>query len=83
MAKYRKKPVVIDAFLLGYETPPLWFLSADYLWFKSTEGDCVVIHTLEGDMKAYVGEHYIIHGVRGEIYACEKSIFEETYEEVK
>lgn len=40
-----------------------------------------VIHTLEGDMRAEKGS-YIITGVRGEVYPCEKSIFEESYQEV-
>ena len=41
----------------------------------------VYIHTLEGDMKMVnsVGD-YLIKGVRGEFYFCEKNVFEETYE---
>lgn len=39
----------------------------------------VVVHTLEGDMKASVGD-YIITGVHGEKYPCKPDIFEETYE---
>ena len=37
------------------------------------------IPTLEGVMKANVGD-YIIKGVRGEFYPCKADIFEETYE---
>lgn len=39
----------------------------------------VVIHTLEGDMKADAGD-YIITGVNGEQYPCKPDIFEKTYE---
>ena len=39
----------------------------------------MVIHTLEGDMKASRGD-YIITGVDGEQYPCKKEIFEKTYE---
>ena len=39
----------------------------------------MIIHTLEGDMKAHIGD-YIITGVDGEQYACKKEIFEKTYE---
>lgn len=39
------------------------------------------IETLEGTMKASVGD-YIIRGVRGELYPCKPDIFEETYEGV-
>jgi len=42
----------------------------------------VIIHTLEGDMKANVGD-YIITGVKGEKYPCKPDIFEQTYEPVK
>ena len=59
--KYRKKPVVIEA----YQT--------------DTE---MVIHTLEGDMLASIGD-YIITGVDGEKYPCKPDIFEKTYELVE
>ena len=39
----------------------------------------IVIHTLEGDMKANVGD-YIIISVNGEQYPCKPDIFEKTYE---
>lgn len=41
----------------------------------------VIIKTLEGDMKASVGD-YIITGVNGEQYPCKPDIFKKTYEEV-
>ena len=44
-----------------------------------TKGEVSVsINTLEGTMKAYVGD-YIIQGVHGEIYPCKPDIFEKTY----
>lgn len=43
------------------------------------EGFC--IETLEGDMKASIGD-YIIKGVNGEFYPCKPDIFAKTYEEV-
>lgn len=42
----------------------------------------MIIHTLEGDMKAYPGD-WIITGVEGEMYPCKNDIFKATYEEVK
>lgn len=39
------------------------------------------IETLEGIMKASVGD-YIIKGVNGEFYPCKPDIFEKTYERV-
>ena len=41
----------------------------------------IKIETLEGTMKASVGD-YIIKGVNGEFYPCKPDIFEKTYEEV-
>lgn len=38
-----------------------------------------VIHTLEGDMKASVGD-YVITGVRGEKYPCKPDVFHATYD---
>lgn len=42
----------------------------------------MIIHTLEGDMKASIGD-YIITGVNGEQYPCKPDIFEKTYEALK
>lgn len=39
----------------------------------------IIIHTLEGDMKAEKGD-WIITGVNGERYPCKPEIFEKTYE---
>lgn len=59
--KYRKRPVVIEAYQTDKE---------------------MVIHTLEGDYHASVGD-YIITGVHGEQYPCKPDIFAETYEPVE
>jgi hypothetical protein len=40
----------------------------------------MVIDTLEGQMRASVGD-YIIQGVNGEFYPCKSDIFKKTYEE--
>lgn len=85
MAKFRKKPVVIEA--------TQWFKHGDhpaveqypfaeiatypdpaqkgYGWVKTLEGGHVVT---PGD--------WIITGVKGEHYPCKPDIFEATYEEV-
>lgn len=78
MTKYRKKPVVVEAFRVGRDARPDWFeaklqRSAGFWYYE--------IETLEGTMKANEGD-YIIKGVNGEIYPCKPDIFEKTYEEV-
>ena len=44
-------------------------------------GNSLSVHTLEGDMRASVGD-WIIKGVNGEFYPCKPDIFEKTYEAV-
>lgn len=39
----------------------------------------MIIHTLEGDMKASPGD-YIITGLKGEHYPCKPDVFEMKYE---
>ena len=87
--KYRKKPVVVEAFRLGIDYIPDWFMdkvmtneiklygsSINFHFVPDTNAD---IHTPEGTMHADYGD-YIIQGVNGEIYPCKPDIFEKTYE---
>lgn len=59
--KFRKKPVVVEAYKTSKE---------------------LIIKTLEGDMKASVGD-WIITGINGEQYPCKPDIFKKTYEPVE
>jgi hypothetical protein len=86
--KYRKKPVVIEAFQLKEDTDettvmPLWFVQeiTDGRMLPCTDGS-VDVFTLEGKMTANIGD-YIIRGVKGEIYPCKPDIFELTYDKVE
>jgi hypothetical protein len=47
--------------------------------YQTTEA--IIIHTLEGEMRADVGD-YVITGVHGEQYPCKSDIFALTYEPV-
>jgi hypothetical protein len=79
--KYRKKPVIIEAVqLTGAMLGKTEALPEEV--FIPNESNKFAVKTLEGVMKANVGDYAII-GVRGEHYFCQKDIFEETYEEVK
>lgn len=91
--KFRKKPVMIDAFQLrSGETLPDWFCTAlleGRVRFPNSyiDGDGAVanapafIQTLEGEMRADDGD-WIIRGVKGEIYPVKDEIFMATYEAV-
>jgi hypothetical protein len=82
--KYRKKPVVIEAFKWLPDAPagqsPEWFYKAcsDQIAFPEHDGS-VTIKTLEGSHRGEIGD-YIIQGVKGELYPCKPDIFEMTYE---
>ncbi|MFO0919665.1 MAG: hypothetical protein U0872_15310 [Planctomycetaceae bacterium] len=87
MAKFRKKPVVIEAVQWNPSAQPtdypLWFYenvlrTPDVFGEKS---GTIMIRTLEGDMTAQPGD-WIIRGVQGECYPCKPDIFEATYEPV-
>lgn len=80
--KYRKKPVVIEAFRLGFEPLPEWALLEPTLRVCVFHGVTdASIQTLEGKMLANHGD-YVIKGIRGELYPCKPDIFEATYEAV-
>lgn len=49
--------------------------------YEDKDNPYLKIETLEGIMKASVGD-YIIKGVNGEFYPCKPDIFEKTYERV-
>lgn len=90
MAKYRKKPVVVEA--------NIWTRHGDnvgvhyYDPYGEVEEDCNYckkamqahgwIETLEGGHIVCPGD-YIITGVKGERYSCKPDIFKQTYEKVE
>lgn len=82
--RYTKKRVTVDAWQFGSDVPvPPWlgqeFLAARISATPTKDGSDLVIGTLEGVMTAPKG-HWIIKGVKGEIYPCAPDIFAETYE---
>ena len=81
MNKFRKKPIIIEAFIYGVNYRPDWFSDKVTLNEIITHLKYCEINTLEGLMRAEVGD-YIIKGVKGEIYPCKPDIFEMTYEKI-
>lgn len=93
--KFRKKPVVIDAWrfdpLKSLADVPRyislsWFceeiLTDQVTGLQRRGKSFLAIPTLEGMMNAEVGD-WIIRGVQGEVYPCKPDIFELTYEKVE
>lgn len=82
MPLFRKKPVVIEAIRLAEPLDVDTF--AEFMGDAEYEYDEVAVYivTLEGTMRADVGD-WIIKGVKGEFYPCKSDIFEATYEPVE
>jgi len=81
MAKYRKKPVIIDAIKFDkYVTPEMVRneLGANPIVF---EAPYFYIDTLEGRMEVSIGD-YVMKGIKGEFYPCKPDIFEGSYDAV-
>ena len=76
--KYRKKPVVVEAFKWTGELKSIEFPVKD----AYAGGTQLFIKTLEGLMTADAGD-WIIKGIKGEFYPCKPDIFEATYEKVE
>lgn len=85
--KFRKKPVEIEAFrllddLCNHIAIVRWVQTGGHDAYVSPMGSHITICTLEGDMRADLGD-WIIRGVQGEFYPCKPDIFEATYEPVE
>ena len=88
MAKWRKKPVVVDAWQFTKENykegVPRFLKHPHVVLWRQYAGTHIAgnITTLSGKVRAKEGD-YIIKGVEGEFYPCDPGIFEKTYEEAK
>ena len=85
MAKYRKRPVVIEAVQwTGRNLREIFaFCGQENIAPIERRPDYdLKIKTLEGVLKADRGD-YIIKGVQGEIYPCKPDIFKSTYEQIE
>ena len=78
LMKFRKKPVVIEAYHLGTHTLPSWCIDVSEI----IDSETIEIETLEGKMRA-TKDDWIIKGVKGEVYPCKADIFAMTYERVE
>lgn len=94
MAKYKKKPIVVEAIrwtgsnleeirnFVGNDLIENYIKHFDIemtLIKQTLTG--IAINTLEGTMKVDYGD-YIIKDVNNELYPCKPDVFEQTYEEV-
>jgi hypothetical protein len=91
VAKFRKKPVVIEAAQvtallasIGSRSTawPAWANEAFDSGVLQVGNHSVLIKTLEGDHTGDLAD-WIIRGVKGELYPCKPDIFAATYEAVE
>lgn len=81
MAKYRKKPVVIEAVQIKDSTFDHPHPNDEHVpgVIYDPVKRCATVDTLEGTMTGNMGD-WIITGVKGEKYFCKPDIFAATYE---
>jgi hypothetical protein len=81
MAKYRKRPIVVDAVQwIGSMAPVIDLVGHDLPTYgPSGQLSSLRIATLEGDHECQIGD-WIIKGIQGEFYPCKPDIFAATYE---
>jgi hypothetical protein len=79
MAKYRKKPVVIEAikYLREVNISECMDFCPDMIY--NSDDNEYDIKTLEGKHRVTEND-YIIKGIKGEFYPCKPDIFDMTYE---
>ena len=88
--KYRKKPVVIEAMQLTMSNLPdimAFTLDLGAKRLVDLRDQTLTIETLEGNMKANIGDWIIKEPFGNEsgrqFYPCKPDIFEQTYEKVE
>ena len=79
---YRKKPVEVEAMEVTESNKSIIAAWTQGQAFYSQESGVLLIETLEGDMRANVGD-MVICGVNGEFYPCKRDIFDKTYDLVE
>jgi len=94
--KYRKKPVIIDAYQWFKVSEYEEGVSRDVDYYRTPKIDgrvtcinCINLMHYHGWIDTLEGGHivcpddWIITGIKGDTYPCKPDIFKETYEEVK
>lgn len=81
MAKFRKKPVEVEAVQWSGSN---WHQILDFAGRENvaTSGATLIVHTLEGVLHASA-EDWIVKGIKGEFYPVKPDIFEATYDKVE
>jgi len=79
--KARKRPLEVEALYIEHDSLAAalgWMMMNDCHAYLVKDG--IVIPTMEGDMRAAVGD-YLLRGTSGEFYPCKYHIFHQVYED--
>jgi hypothetical protein len=80
MAKYRTKPVVVEALEWDGNVNKMGgFITAG--WGIANDDNDLLIFSMDMDMFASIGD-YVIQGIQGEFYTCKAGMFDLIYEGV-
>lgn len=88
--KYRKKPIIIEAIQWvggNYEILNdfcgLHWTRADVQNMPPQDEEQVIVYNMKEKQWLYVPiGHWIVRGIKGELYPCDPDVFEMTYEKV-
>lgn len=85
MAKFRKKPVTVDAVQFTQEMLDCAIAWPRGVFARKTSSikipEVPVCYTKEGMLDVSIGD-WIISGIKGETYPCKPDIFEATYDAI-
>jgi len=85
MPKYRKRPIIVEAFQFGVDELPEWIDDAIVEGSVRSVNATLAIDTNEGTMVAMSGDWVIkepFANSNRKIYPCKDEIFRKTYEKV-
>lgn len=82
MAKYRKKPIDIEAFRFEGQPPSQWpAWASNSLAIRRSGLALYIDDEHHGPIRCNPGD-WILKGVNGEIYPCTDDVFRKSYDEV-
>lgn len=85
MPKYKSKPLIVEAFRLGYEKPPEWFITgispndAELLYMEPKTG--LTLNVRGGSVWVAPGD-YICKDHFGRVYSMSASMFTRTHDAI-
>lgn len=77
-ARYRKRPVMIEALRWTGDMTAMTDFAGDRVWPDRADPAGLIVASLEGDVRCPPG-HWVLRGIRREFYVCDPAIFAATH----